>query len=388
MTIEPWADPEFSARLPGLCAAGEGQALEFKSRLPETLKDLAKEIAALASTDGGLIIVGVNDDGSVCGVENGRSSESRDVLFQRVVGISQKVDPPVRPRLAWAQADGEAVLVIAVEKGSEPIYYVEQRPYLRHANVSRPATPAEVTAAIAARSRSEPEAPAVHTELSTLAGSLSEILMWCDIQSEMRNLKPWVDEWMAIADYSASALREMAASDWATAGEHSARLEALAEKLDEVAGFRHVLSGSGPSFDEVCADLRKDAASTLEELIWPVPLGEEAQAAIRDAVVANSRQLTSLWARAGKELFDGRVEKAQETSSTVGKRMAPWCYYKLGIVSDEARSELLRISLGLFELATEPTYYDGGESQRRIVNQGTTLSDELADFVLRFLSQQ
>lgn len=385
MTIEPWADPELSARLASLCAAGEGQSLEFKSKLPATIKDLAKEIAAFASTDGGLIIVGVNDDGSVCGVEDGRSAESRDMLFQRVVGISQKVDPPVLPHLSWAQANGEAVFVIAVEKGSEPIYYVEQRPYLRHANVSRPATPAEVTAAIA-RSRTTAESPVVHTELSTLARLLAEVLMWCDIQSEMRNLKPWVDEWMVIAECNAAALREVAASEWATADGHSARLEATAERLDAVAGFHHVLSDSGPSFEDVCADLRNDAAGMFEELIWPVPLGEEDQSAIRDAVVANSRNLASVWARTDKNLFDGRVEKAQDTSSTIGKRMAPWCYFKLTVMSDEARSELLRISLRLFELATEPTYYDGGESQRRIVSKGTALSNELADFVQRFLT--
>lgn len=384
MTVEPWADPELSAQLPRLCRAGEGQSLEFKSELPAQQRDLAKEIAALSSSDGGLVLIGVEDSGTVCGVPDAHSAAARDALCRRIVGICEKVDPPVRPRLSWAVIDGLGVLGIAVDKGSEPLYYVEQRAYIRHSTVSRPATPAEIAEAITARIVASPkDSPAVDADLSSLADLLATVLVWCDTDSDMRNLRPWVDEWTALANYSASALRQFAASDWANANNQAARLEATADKLDEVANFQHFLSG-GDSFDEVCAELRNDAASLMQDLVWPVPIGDENEEAVRNGAVTHSRRLASLWARAEKDVFDGRVEKAQEEASAIGKRMACWTYYKLAIVPEEALVELRRIGLQLFQLQAERTYMDGGESLRRIVRQGRALADDLASVVQRF----
>jgi len=170
------------------------------------LRDIAKEVAALSSSDGGLVLIGVDDDGTVRGVPNADSATVRDDLCQRIVGICQKVDPPVRPRLSWAVANGLGVLAISVEKGSEPLYFVEQRPYIRHSTVSRPATAAEVAAAFAARAAKIPEEPQTHAELSALAELLATVLMWCDTDSDMRGLTPWVEEWMSAAAFGSSTL--------------------------------------------------------------------------------------------------------------------------------------------------------------------------------------
>jgi predicted HTH transcriptional regulator len=49
-----------------LIAQGDGNTIEFKERLPVPA-ELAKEMVALANTDGGWLVVGVTDRGDVRG---------------------------------------------------------------------------------------------------------------------------------------------------------------------------------------------------------------------------------------------------------------------------------------------------------------------------------
>ncbi len=140
MTIEPWADAQLSEDIPRLAQGGESETVEFKRELPKQVRDLAKEIAAFASSSGGRLLLGVADDGSIPGVENAHDPAVRDDLGRRIVGVCQIIDPPVRPQIGWTSANGLGVLVITVEKGSEPLYYVDSRAYIRHGTVYRPAT--------------------------------------------------------------------------------------------------------------------------------------------------------------------------------------------------------------------------------------------------------
>jgi predicted HTH transcriptional regulator len=63
-----------SADIQRLARRGEGPTLEFKQRTPEPPR-LAKEIIAFANTDGGRLLIGVEDDGSVVGVKDAAEEE-------------------------------------------------------------------------------------------------------------------------------------------------------------------------------------------------------------------------------------------------------------------------------------------------------------------------
>ncbi len=52
-----------------LVANGEGLCLEFKHRLPESER-IAREVTALANTNGGYLLIGVTDDGNLSGVRD------------------------------------------------------------------------------------------------------------------------------------------------------------------------------------------------------------------------------------------------------------------------------------------------------------------------------
>lgn len=60
---------------------GEGIRVEFKRRVPRPER-IAKEMVALANTNGGRIVLGVNDDGTIVGVEH--TSEQEFLLRQAV----------------------------------------------------------------------------------------------------------------------------------------------------------------------------------------------------------------------------------------------------------------------------------------------------------------
>ncbi len=57
-----------------LAALGEGSNLEFKRRVPRPER-IAKELIALANTDGGRILLGVDDDGRLTGVDDAAEEE-------------------------------------------------------------------------------------------------------------------------------------------------------------------------------------------------------------------------------------------------------------------------------------------------------------------------
>jgi len=52
-----------------LVSQGEGQFLEFKNRTPEPLR-LAREMVAFANGKGGIILIGIDDNGDVLGVKD------------------------------------------------------------------------------------------------------------------------------------------------------------------------------------------------------------------------------------------------------------------------------------------------------------------------------
>lgn len=124
------------------CADGEGQAIEFKREFPHQARDLAKEIAAFGSTNPGTIYIGVDDNGGVIGLD--ASAGTDDELRRRVSGLHTVIKPALRTDISFVAHPNGKVMRIIVPKGNKPMYYVDQRPYLRDDTEARPAEPDEV----------------------------------------------------------------------------------------------------------------------------------------------------------------------------------------------------------------------------------------------------
>ncbi len=121
-----------------LIAGGEDSFTEFK-RHPTQRTNFADEMIALANTEGGRILVGVDDDGSIPGVADVGQTE------QAIVNIARhNCNPPLNITVDSVDADGQTVLVVLVPRRIDSPYEDNSgRCYIRVGSSKRLATPQE-----------------------------------------------------------------------------------------------------------------------------------------------------------------------------------------------------------------------------------------------------
>jgi ATP-dependent DNA helicase RecG len=132
----------FSSVMDGVCPLSG----VFMAKYPDQAHELAKEVAAFGSSNTGIIFLGVSDNTEIVGLHDVETVKDRGRLQTRVEGVcANSVSPSLVARTTFEEYDGKRVLRIEVPKGSEPVYYSTDRPYVRHGSLSRPARPQEVT---------------------------------------------------------------------------------------------------------------------------------------------------------------------------------------------------------------------------------------------------
>jgi ATP-dependent DNA helicase RecG len=122
-----------------LIANGEGSGVEFK-RDDVRPEQLAKEIVALANFQGGMILLGVEDDGTITGVQRENLEEwVMDTVFGRYV------HPMILPFFETVQVDDKRrVAVVSLTQGTAKPYVVRHQDreeiYVRAGSISRKAS--------------------------------------------------------------------------------------------------------------------------------------------------------------------------------------------------------------------------------------------------------
>ena len=91
----------------------ECNIFEYKERVSE---GLYKSISALSNTDGGCILIGVDDNKNVKGID--LSNGSQESIVNKIVDSTG-----IQPKVNVECIDGKNVLNIIVEKSSIPIAY-------------------------------------------------------------------------------------------------------------------------------------------------------------------------------------------------------------------------------------------------------------------------
>ncbi len=101
-----------------LIAQGESTTLEFKRKIISPVK-LAKELAAFANTKGGMLLIGVDDDGTVIGIE---SEKTAIELVGKACGFF--VDPPLQPKIEIVNLNWVDILLIEIPESAKKPHYL------------------------------------------------------------------------------------------------------------------------------------------------------------------------------------------------------------------------------------------------------------------------
>lgn len=114
-----------TAELLSIIAMGEDSQHQFKANFTNVDK-LAAEMVAFSNNLGGLILIGVNDDGSISGLDNADMARLNQLVSN---AASQSVRPPINPTTQNMLLTDGMVMVVTIDQGlSKP--YMDNQGYI------------------------------------------------------------------------------------------------------------------------------------------------------------------------------------------------------------------------------------------------------------------
>ncbi len=106
-----------------IISRGEDGSMEFKREFPASADRLANIVTSFANTNGGKILFGVADDGSMVGFQEINSPIGKDGFRQRVRGLLGRIQPKLEVRIDfYSDGSGIDVAVVTVPRGPHAIY--------------------------------------------------------------------------------------------------------------------------------------------------------------------------------------------------------------------------------------------------------------------------
>ncbi len=108
-----------------LIKRGESQTLEFKPSLSD-MDRILEELCGLANTEGGMLLVGVSDDGKLLGTDIGKGT-----IEHFTNKIKQRFDPMLYPKIERIKLDGKNVLLIEIRETANKPYQVFGKAFKR-----------------------------------------------------------------------------------------------------------------------------------------------------------------------------------------------------------------------------------------------------------------
>jgi len=140
-------------------ANGEDSYTQFKRNITNSEK-LAQELVAFSNARGGLLIIGVDDDSAVVGLE-GDDIRRLNQLIGHV--IHTHIQPPIYPLVKIENIEGKKVLSVEIDEGSNKPYATHQGIYLTKAGSDkRKISPQELRRLFAESKNLFPDESMVH----------------------------------------------------------------------------------------------------------------------------------------------------------------------------------------------------------------------------------
>jgi len=123
-----------------LIQQGEGASIEFKDTRvrPESL---AKEMVAFSNTSGGIIFMGISDEGKIEGLDDSRNWEE---WFSNISRTS--INPYISPQYFFIHIDSKKIGIIKIPKGlDKPYQTIDGKYWIRVGSTNRQATKEELS---------------------------------------------------------------------------------------------------------------------------------------------------------------------------------------------------------------------------------------------------
>jgi ATP-dependent DNA helicase RecG len=391
MSIPEWADCQLSKDLPILRSKGENQDLEYISVFPQNVRDIGKEIAAFATSNNGTILIGVDDDGTLVGIDSALTSEGRDEFLRRIEGICRgTVKPSITPTARFAFEDNKVVLVLFVPKGSQPVYYNNNKPYVRHITESRPAEPHEVVELISKAypsvARLEKKSDSFSALISHVAPLIFDVIIFGE-EREYRIVNPWLNMWRSRYKQIAVDLRELAIQNISIQREIDKTLNEIADSLDRVANMRLHL-GCGEELNRLIEVAVSKAKSFKQTVIDSISISEESFAQIKDEIFLNIRKLENLNKRVEEMIEQGRIEEVQSEVSKIGYSLSTLFLYNIEQIPNDLKKELYNTAKEIHLIETMRSSIDGGRSLKIIQEKINNLNILLDNLIKNSINSQ
>ncbi len=113
--------PEIHERLRN----GEDSTTQFKQDMTDANR-LAEELVAFSNAEGGLLLIGVNDDGSVSGLDDAQISRINQLVSSTA---NENVKPPIYPLTDIMTIQGKRIIAVSVRKGISRPYQTSKGVY-------------------------------------------------------------------------------------------------------------------------------------------------------------------------------------------------------------------------------------------------------------------
>lgn len=117
-----------------LIKSGENERIEFKSRF--TKEGIAETVCAMLNTDGGVILIGVDDHGKIIGIADDR-------IIERITSALGAIEPYPKVRVGKIRIDDKDVAYIEVAK-SRNLHSYRKVVYIRVGASNRPLSVSEI----------------------------------------------------------------------------------------------------------------------------------------------------------------------------------------------------------------------------------------------------
>lgn len=366
-----------------LISIGENQEIEFKAQLTH-VKSLGKEIAAFATSNSGTILLGVEDNGTVIGLDNAITDSERKRYIKTVEGIcSGTVKPGITTSIYFLEIEKKDILVISVPKGNDPIYYVDHKPFIRRHTESRPADPNDVINHIKKYLDSDLVDEQQHEKnqfFSDLLKIINKTSLIID-QSDKRVVNPWHEQWKSDCNYIAKDFRTLASNQFAIELSMSDELIELSNHAESIDHLQSTLS-NGPSLDELVRQLETSKNDFKQKYLSEIALDKSSIDSIFKSLKQSFNSLKILYNRVDDLVNDFKTEEMQDEATEIGGDILNVAYYEIDSQLNGNQSELIKVGIKLNLLETFRVYSDGGESVRKIGEEIKECFDSLKTILI------